>query len=76
MHYLPYSPNLTPSDFSLFPNLKIWFGGKSFSSDDKVIAAVDKYFKGFETSYFSEGIQKLEYRWTKCAEVERNYVIK
>ena len=34
------------------------------------------YFKRFETSYFSEGIKKLEERWTKCVEVKGDYVEK
>ncbi|KMQ87583.1 mariner transposase [Lasius niger] len=72
----PYSPDLAPCDFFLFPNLKIWLGGKRFSSNEKAIAAVDEYFQGFETSYFSEGIKKLEHRWTKCVELEGDYVEK
>ena len=35
---------------------------------------MDEYFKGFETFYFSEGIKKLEERWTECVEVEEDYV--
>ena len=71
-----YSPDLAPSTFFFFPNLKLWLGEKRFSSDEEVIAAVDEYFKGFETSYFSEEIKKLEERWTKCVEVEGNNVEK
>jgi histone-lysine N-methyltransferase SETMAR len=72
----PYSPDLAPCDFFLFPNLKIWLGGKKFSSDEEVIAAVDAYFEGLETSYFSEGIKKLEHRWTKYVELQGDYVEK
>lgn len=72
----PYSPDLAPSDFFLFPNLKIWLGGKRFSSNEEVIATVDKYFEGLETSFFSEGIKKLEHRWTKCIELQGDYVEK
>ena len=46
----PYSLGSTPSDFFLFSKPKIWLGGRRFSSNLEVIAAVDKYFKGFETS--------------------------
>ena len=67
---------MAPSAFFLFPYLKIWLGGKRFSSDDKVIATVDKHFKGFGASYFSERIKKLEEHWTKCVEVEGDYVEK
>ena len=52
----PYCLDLGPSDFFLFPNLKIWLGGKKFLSDQEVIAAVNEYFKGFETSLFSKGL--------------------
>jgi len=31
---------------------------------------VDVYFEGLETSYFSEGIKKLEHRWTKYVELQ------
>ena len=72
----PYSPDFTPYDFFLFPKLKIWLGEKKFLSDEEVIAAADEYFKGLETSYFSEGIKKLEERWTKCVEIEGDYVEK
>ena len=59
----PYSPDLTRSDFILFPNLKIWLEEKKFSSNKEVICYV--YFEGLETP-FSEGIKKLEHHWTKC----------
>ncbi|KYM80848.1 hypothetical protein ALC53_08661 [Atta colombica] len=37
----------------LFPNLKTWFGGKKFSSNEEVvIVAVNEYFADFETAYF------------------------
>ena len=61
-----YSPDLAPCDFFLFPNLKTWLGGKKFSSNEKVIVAVNEYFADFETAYLSDGIKKLETRWTKC----------
>jgi len=72
----PYSPDLAPCDFFLFPNLKIWLGGKKFSSNEKVIVAVNEYFADFETTYFSDGIKKLETRWTKCIALDGDYVEK
>ena len=32
----PYSPDLAPSDYFLFPNLKKHLAGKQYESDDKV----------------------------------------
>ena len=57
------SPDLVPSDFVLFPNLKIWLGEKRFFSDEEVIAALDEYYKSFAT-------------WTKCVKAEGDYVAK
>ena len=34
--YPPYSLNLAPSDFYLFPNLKRWLQGQRFSSNEEV----------------------------------------
>ncbi|UYV78710.1 hypothetical protein LAZ67_16002506 [Cordylochernes scorpioides] len=34
----PYSPDLAPSDFHLFPALKLHFGGKHFANDDEMQA--------------------------------------
>jgi histone-lysine N-methyltransferase SETMAR len=49
MHYEllehpPCSPHLAPSDFSLFPKLKLFLAGQRFSSNQEAIAAVERYF--------------------------------
>ena len=72
--HLPYSPDLAPSDYILFPNLKKWLDGKRFSSNDEIIDQKNAYFKDFEKSYFLERIKKLEKRLTKCIELKGDYV--
>lgn len=72
----PYSPDLAPSDFHLFPNLKKFVSGKRFSSNEEVELAVDDYFNSLPESHFREGILKLEKRWTKCIEEQGDYVEK
>lgn len=72
----PYSPDLAPSDYYLFPNLKKWLGGKRFESNDEVITETNAYFEGLDQSYYLEGIKKLENRWTKCIELKGDYVEK
>ena len=62
----PYSPDLAPSDYFLFPNMKTWLRGKRFSSSEEIIAATNEYFEVFDKNYFLEGIKKLEYRYNKC----------
>lgn len=72
----PYSPDLAPCDFFLFPNMKKWLGGKRFTSNEEVIAATEAYFAEFDKSYFLDGLKKLEYRWTKCIELKGDYIEK
>lgn len=74
--HAPYSPDLAPSDFYLFPNLKRWLGGRRFTSNEEVEAETNAYFADLDASYYSEGIKKLEHRWTKCIELEGDYVEK
>ncbi|KAG5327480.1 MOS1T transposase, partial [Pseudoatta argentina] len=69
----PYSPNLAPCDFFLYPNLKKWLGGKKFTSNEKVIAKTKAYFAEFDKSYFSEGLKKWQKRWEKCILLKVDY---
>ena len=43
--YPPYSPDLAPSDFHLFPQMKKALAGLHFASDDDVIAAVEEFLE-------------------------------
>lgn len=72
----PYSPDLAPSDYYLFPNMKKWLAGKRFYSNEEVIAETNAYFTDLDKSYYSEGINKLEHRWTKCISLSGDYVEK
>ena len=69
----PYSPDLAPCDFFLFPNMKKWLDGKRFTSNEQVIAATEAHFAEFDKPYFLDGLKKLEYRWTKCIELKEDY---
>ena len=53
----PYSPDLAPSDYFLFPNLKKWLGGQRFFSNEEVIDQTDAYFENLPKSYFSDGLK-------------------
>ena len=55
----PYSPDLAPSDFYLFPSLKTKLRGRNFESNKGVIDAVDDYLEDQEEDFYFEGISKL-----------------
>jgi len=46
LHHPPYSPDLAPSDYHLFPGLKNQLKGRHFSSDTEVIAAAETWLDG------------------------------
>lgn len=76
LEHPPYSPDLAPSDFHLFPKLKMFLAGQRFSSNADAIAAVDGYFAELPENHYKNGIMALEHRWTKCIDIKGDYVEK
>ena len=70
----PYSPDLAPSDYFLFPKLKESLRGQKFDSDTDVIGAVNAFFEGQDKSWYNSGISLLEKRWSKCVALKSDYV--
>jgi len=66
----PYSQELAPFGFFLFPSLKKSLAGQKFASNEEVVAATEAYFADFEKTYFSDGLKKLEHRWVKCIDIQ------
>ena len=71
-----YSPDLTPSDFFLFPNLKKDIRGLHFRSDVELVTAVEELVNGKDPDFFRSGLMALEHRWSKCITLEGNYIKK
>ena len=70
----PYSPDLAPSDYRLFPGLKKQLKGHHFLSDAEVSAAVETWLGGQPSEFFLSGLQKLEQWAKKCIELCGEYV--
>lgn len=68
-------PDIIPRDYCLFLILKKLLGGR-VESNEKVIDAVNSYFKEFEVSYHKNGVTKLESLLKKCISLSGNYVKK
>ena len=69
-----YSPDLAPSDFYLFPSMKKELKGQDFASNDEIVNAVEDFFEEKDKEYFKSGILKLRDRWSKCVEMNGDYV--
>ena len=55
-----YLPDLAPSDFFLFPNLKKDIRGLHFRSDEEVVTAVEEWVNGKDHDFFSSDF----FTWT------------
>ena len=71
-----YSPDLAPSDYFLFPNLKKDIRERHFRSNEEVMAAVEEWVGDKDPGFFSSGLMALEHRWSKCIILEGNYIEK
>ena len=70
----PYSPDLAPSDYRLFAELKKMLQGKRFGSNEEVIAETEAYFEAKEKSFYKHGIEKLEKRCNDCIALGGDYI--
>jgi histone-lysine N-methyltransferase SETMAR len=56
-------PDLAPSDFSLFPKLKLFLAGQRFSLNQEAIPAVEGYFAYLTKNHNRDRIMALDRRW-------------
>ena len=70
----PYSPDLAPSDYHLFPQLKKHLKGTKFHSDSEVIAATEAWLEAQPSEFFYQGLEKLNDRCNKCVNLRGEYV--
>ena len=54
LNHPAYSPDIAPSDYYLFSNLKKFLCGKNFHSDDHAIMTVEDYLSGLKSEFFSK----------------------
>ena len=70
----PYSPDLAPSDYWLFADLKRMLQGKRFASDKEVISETEVNFVAKDKSFHKKGIGLLEKHWNQYITLEGDYV--
>lgn len=73
MKHPPYSPDLAPCDFWMFPKLKEALRGQTFSSYQDIVTAVQGYFNTLDKNAFSTCFQKWILRWDRCIEAGGRY---
>ena len=63
LEHPPYSPNISPCDFDLFPKIKEVIKGIRYSNLDELEVAVAKRVKVVERSCLATGIDDLPKQW-------------
>jgi histone-lysine N-methyltransferase SETMAR len=68
LEHPPYSPNLDPSDFHQFGELKNHLGGKRFTDDEEVETEVQKWLRQQSTDFYATGFEIMVKRRDKFVE--------
>lgn len=69
----PYSPDLTPSDFWLFPHLKQVLRGRRFNNLQELQDEVSRVLHRIPVAEFCTAFQDLQARWQKCIDADGHY---
>jgi len=69
----PYSPDLSPCDFILFPKLKFYLTGRHFWTVENIEKAVSDQLKEIPVSGFQRCYEEWEQRLRRCVASQGNY---
>jgi transposase len=64
--HLPYSPDLAPADFFLFPNLKTTLKRCRFQTTEDIQENATRELCAITESAFQEAFQQRKKRWELC----------
>jgi len=70
---LPYSPDLSPCDFFLFPRLKNHLKGLHFVTLDNIQNSVTDELKGIQAEAFQHCYEQRNQRLRRCVAAQGNY---
>ena len=69
----PYSPDLNPCDFFLFPKLKFHLKGRHFGTVENIEKAVTDKLKAISVSDYQRCYEEWEQRLRSCVASQGNY---
>ncbi|KAJ4434269.1 hypothetical protein ANN_22821 [Periplaneta americana] len=70
----PYSPDLSPCDFFLFPLMKSILRGRNFYAAEKVMTATREAVRHLPANIFQRCFQQLHQRWQTCIAANGDYI--
>ena len=74
-HQAPYSPDMAPCDFWLFPHLKMHLKGTRFESWDDIIRNTTAKLYSIPKEAFQKCFEQWRNRWQKCVQSKGNYLV-
>lgn len=69
----PYSPDLAPNDFYLFPKTKSTLKGERFMDIADIQANTDRVLRGLKVEDFRYCMSKWQERWQRCIDCDGEY---
>lgn len=69
----PYSPDLAPCDFFLFPTLKKTLKGRRFEDLESIRTNATEKLRHFTETDFQSCFRQWKVRWTKCVQSQGEY---
>jgi transposase len=69
----PYSPDLAPCDFFLFPRLKITLNGKRFQDVAEIQLNTTRQLQAIPKQAYQICIEKWKDRWNRCIQSGGSY---
>ena len=69
----PYSPDLAPYDFFLFPQLKKTMKGRRFDYVEDILANATRQLRAITKSDYQRCFRQWQERWNKCIRAQGHY---
>jgi hypothetical protein len=73
IRYPPYSPDLAPCDFFLFPKMKLKPKGCQFDAIEQIQAKLQRVHDSLKEKNFQEAFQIWRREWDWCLHTGGNY---
>ena len=69
----PYSPDLAPCRFFLFPKMKLWLKGRCFVTTEEIHAKTQEVIATLTFENFKRCMKSWETRWDRCIRAQGDY---
>jgi hypothetical protein len=71
----PYSPDLAPCDFFLFPKMKLKLKGRRFNTSEKIPVELQRVLATLTAKDLTGSVPKWWRRWDRCLNAGGNYFV-